>query len=126
MHRMVDHNAGVQRRGASTGSKRLRTCIATRIRCGDSTLLRIVVDPQNASILLPDPRRRLPGRGAWLTPTTQALDLAEKRRAFSRALKVSTQVDTSRIREYLSEKEQAVRAGVAVTEKEDRTLMSTR
>ncbi|NMB23132.1 MAG: YlxR family protein, partial [Corynebacterium sp.] len=42
-------------------------------------------------------------RGAWLTPTIAALELAEQRRAFGRALRVSTTVDTGHVRTYLVE-----------------------
>lgn len=38
-------------------------------------------------VVVPDPRRRLPGRGAWLHPDSACLDLAVRRRAFRRALR---------------------------------------
>ncbi|WP_156323057.1 YlxR family protein [Corynebacterium deserti] len=82
---------------------RLRTCIATRERKHDSQLLRVVESPDNPGVILPDPKRRKPGRGAWLTPSIAALDLAEQRRAFGRALRVSTPVDTGHVRTYLAE-----------------------
>ena len=40
-------------------------------------------------VLIPDLRRRLPGRGAWLHPDLGCLAAAERRRAFGRALRVS-------------------------------------
>jgi predicted RNA-binding protein YlxR (DUF448 family) len=48
---------------------------------------------EGAIPLVPDPRRRLPGRGCWLHPTRDCLDLALRRRAFGRALRVSDPVD---------------------------------
>ena len=72
---------------------RIRTCIAHRHRKPDVDLLRIVAEPH--------PQRRKPGRGAWLTPNLESLDLAEKRRAFHRAFKVSGQLDTGLVRDYL-------------------------
>ena len=80
----------------------IRTCIAYRRAAPDSELLRIVARPQGeGSILVPDPQRRLPGRGCWLTPTLQALEMAIKRGAFGRALRVSNPIDTSPVEEYL-------------------------
>lgn len=83
----------------------LRMCIATRDRRPDTDLLRVVVDPldpQRARVL-PDPSRRLPGRGAWLTPSLDALELAERRKAFGRALRTSAHVDTGQVRQYLTD-----------------------
>jgi len=37
--------------------------------------------------VVPDPRGTAPGRGAHLHPTTACLELAERRRAFRRALR---------------------------------------
>ena len=82
---------------------RIRTCIATRRRFPDTQLLRVVVDRDDPSgqRVVADPRRRLPGRGAWISPELSALELAERTRAFRRALRLSTEVDTGHVREYL-------------------------
>ncbi|MDO5075763.1 YlxR family protein [Corynebacterium sp.] len=89
--------------GGCTGKTiRIRTCIATRQRFHDSDLLRVVLDPEQPGVAIPDPGRRLPGRGAWITPTIQALDLAEARRAFGRALRAATSVDAGPVRKYLA------------------------
>lgn len=101
-------------------SIRIRTCIATRQRKPDTHLLRVVVDPACPGRLRADPHRCLPGRGAWITPTLDALELAEQRRAFARAFRVSTAVDTSHVRTFL------VNGGERRTPRlDDRTLMST-
>ncbi len=86
-----------------------RTCVATRRRCPDTQLLRVVIDPSDAqrARLIPDPRRRLPGRGAWITPDLGAMELAERRRAFARALRTSAPVDTGQVRQYLMDLAQA-------------------
>jgi hypothetical protein len=42
-----------------------------------------------------DLRRRRPGRGAWLHPSPDCLDLALRRRALPRALRVTGPLDTS-------------------------------
>ncbi|GAA2001210.1 YlxR family protein [Nakamurella flavida] len=65
-------------------------------------LLRVVVADGN---LVPDLRQRLPGRGAWLHPARRCYDLAEHRRAFGRALKVSVPLDSSRVRSLLPEED---------------------
>lgn len=81
---------------------RIRTCVASRKQLPDTQLLRVVADPDDPGRVIADPARCLPGRGAWITPTLEALELAEQRRAFARTLRLSTLVDVSHVREYLS------------------------
>jgi len=64
-------------------------------------LLRVVAADDEVDILRVDPRRRLPGRGAWLHESSACLDQAEKRRVFARALRRSGPLDTSDVRSYL-------------------------
>jgi len=45
------------------------------------------------AVVLPDPERRLPGRGAWLHPGLSCLELAVRRRAFGRALRMAIELD---------------------------------
>ena len=52
-------------------------------------------------VLTPDPRRRLPGRGAWLHPVPECLHRAERRSAFPRALRVPGGLDTAAVHEHL-------------------------
>lgn len=93
--------------------QRLRTCIATRQKHPDTELLRVVADRDDptGSRVVPDPRRRLPGRGAWIRPDVEAVELAERTRAFRRALRLSTDVDTGHVREYLAAQQQVQSAG---------------
>ncbi|ALA67230.1 YlxR family protein [Corynebacterium lactis] len=88
---------------SSNSLARTRTCIATRQRCSESNLLRVVASAEEDGItaIVPDPRRRMPGRGAWITPTSAAWETAHKRRAFGRALKVSTPVDATPVKRYI-------------------------
>ena len=51
--------------------------------------------------IIPDPRRRAPGRGAWVHPDLRCLDLAQRRRAFGRTLRVAGTVDPGPVREYV-------------------------
>lgn len=92
---------GVDKRKMSNPT-RTRTCIATRAARPDTQLLRVVVDPDDPTRIIADPGRRLLGRGAWITPTIEAFELAESRRAFGRALRVSADADTSNVRQYIA------------------------
>ena len=73
----------------------VRTCVGCRQRAAAGELLRVVAVE---GALVPDPSRRLPGRGAHVHPVVGCLDLAEKRRAFPRALRVPAPFDASAVR----------------------------
>lgn len=61
-------------------------------------LLRVaVVD----GALVLDLRRRITGRGAWIHPDLECLGRAERRRAFTRALRVPGPLDATDIRRQL-------------------------
>jgi uncharacterized protein len=51
--------------------------------------------------LQPDPNRRLPGRGAHLHPDPACFVLAERRRAFGRALRLTGVADTGLLAEHI-------------------------
>lgn len=105
---------------------RFRTCIATRRVQPDTSLLRVVADTDASNRVIPDPQRRLPGRGAWLTPTVEAYEIAEKRQAFRRALRMKRNPDSSPVREYIS-RAQAAPAGINNRESSaDRGMTTTR
>jgi hypothetical protein len=54
----------------------LRTCIATRATLPRDELVRLVASPDGEVVL--DVRGKLPGRGAWLAPTAEALGRLER------------------------------------------------
>lgn len=83
----------------------VRTCVGCRRRDLRSVLLRLVVDlaggPREVSPLVVDAGRSLPGRGAWLHASPRCLELAERRRAFPRALRIAGSVDLAEVRALL-------------------------
>src|ERR1700730_10342 len=64
---------------------RERLCIATRTVRPLADLIRFVVGPDGEAV--PDLKRKLPGRGVWVTATQDALGDAIKRRVFARGFK---------------------------------------
>ena len=78
----------------------VRTCVGCRRREPDSRLLRIVHDPELGA-LLPDPRRRAEGRGAWVHRDARCIATALDRKAFTRALRVAGSVSQDAISEVL-------------------------
>nr|WP_218859135.1 YlxR family protein [Petropleomorpha daqingensis] len=76
----------------------VRTCVGCRKRAPVTELLRVVA---RSGTLVPDPRRRLPGRGASLHPTPDCLHAAERRRAFVRALRCSTPLEAGPLRAHV-------------------------
>ncbi|MEO7126685.1 MAG: YlxR family protein [Nakamurella sp.] len=82
------------------GNCPVRTCVGCRMRCSDVELLRVVVSDGE---LIPDPGRRLPGRGAWVHPTNGCVAMAQQRRAFARALPGSRSFDETPIHRFITE-----------------------
>jgi len=77
----------------------MRTCVGCRERAAKSSLLRLVAVGGD---LVPDPGTRLPGRGAYLHPSLACLELAQRRRAFSRALRAAKPLGAASLAAYLS------------------------
>ncbi|MFP5023025.1 YlxR family protein [Pseudonocardia phyllosphaerae] len=99
------HSVPARRRGPSSdcaGSGPIRTCVGCRQREQADELLRLVLENGH---LVPDPRHRLPGRGAWLHPTTGCLDRAERRSAFNRAFRVRGQLDATAVRHRIQDQQ---------------------
>lgn len=69
----------------------VRTCIGCRGRAAKHELLRVTAgsDRDGQPAVVPDPTATAPGRGAHLHPTTECYDLAVRRRAFNRALRLA-------------------------------------
>lgn len=62
----------------------MRKCVATQEQCPKKELIRIVRTPQQEVKI--DVTGRMNGRGAYLKKSLEALELAQKRKALSRAL----------------------------------------
>ena len=75
-------------------------CVGCRERAAKTDLLRIVKIEDRC---VPDRRGTLPGRGAYVHPALVCLDLAERRRAFSRAFRVRGRLDTQALRQALED-----------------------
>ncbi len=67
----------------------VRLCIGCRERAAKRDLLRVTLgqDANGQPAVVPDPTGTAAGRGAHLHPTADCLALAERRRAFARALR---------------------------------------
>jgi uncharacterized protein len=90
---------GVRRCREQRSAEPIRTCVGCRTRAAASGLLRVVAVE---GTVVPDPRRRHPGRGAWLHPDLGCLRLAERRRAFPRALRSPGELDTAAVHAFLT------------------------
>ena len=77
-----------------------RTCVGCKEHAAKSSLLRLVAVGDD---IVPDPQARQPGRGAYLHPSLACFELAQRRRVFSRALRVSGSLDTAPLAAYLSQ-----------------------
>lgn len=73
-------------RGAtSVGAGAERFCALTRSLLPVSEMIRFVVGPAGEAV--PDVKRKLPGRGIWITASRAAIDEAVKRNVFARGFR---------------------------------------
>ncbi|MEZ5785378.1 MAG: RNA-binding protein [Xanthobacteraceae bacterium] len=70
--------------GPRAGAARERFCVVTRAALPLDELIRFVAAPDGR--VIPDIKRKLPGRGAWVTARRDAVALAVRRGALKRAL----------------------------------------
>ncbi|RHW26994.1 YlxR family protein [Nocardioides immobilis] len=82
----------------------VRTCIGCRKRAARSELLRVTAgsDANGHAVVVPDPDGTAPGRGAHVHPTPGCYDLAVRRKAFSRALRVEGGLSSAPVGEHLA------------------------
>lgn len=81
----VAQDNDLDRGAASAASGTERTCALTREVKPVSELVRFVIGPDGA--VVPDLKRKLPGRGLWITGTRAAVEQAVKRNVFARGFK---------------------------------------
>jgi uncharacterized protein len=70
---------------AKTEDGSQRTCIVTRAKLPPDELMRFVLSPDGD--VVPDLKRKLPGRGVWVQGTATAVAEAVRRKAFTRGFK---------------------------------------
>jgi hypothetical protein len=73
----------------SSGAGTERFCVATRSVRPVDDMIRFVLGPDG---VVPDLKRKLPGRGVWITATRKALSEALARKAFARSFKRDVKV----------------------------------
>lgn len=67
-----------------------RTCIVTRKAGAPDDLIRFVVGPDR--VLVPDLKRKLPGRGCWVTADRLHVESAARKKLFGRAFKTDVEI----------------------------------
>ncbi|HWI43531.1 MAG TPA: YlxR family protein [Nocardioides sp.] len=85
----------------------VRTCVGCRQRAAKRELLRVTAGsgPDGQPAVVPDPDGTAPGRGAHLHPTTECYELAVRRRAFARALRLGAGLPAAPVGDYLSSRD---------------------
>jgi uncharacterized protein len=66
-----------------------RTCAVTGRKGGPATMIHFCLSPDGK--VVPDLRRRLPGRGVWVSARRAAVDEAARRQIFSRGFKAKAE-----------------------------------
>lgn len=69
----------------------LRKCIVTNEMYPKDNLLRVVKN--NLGSVFYDPTNKAPGRGAYISKSVEAIEIAKKRKSFDKAFKIS--IDSS-------------------------------
>jgi predicted RNA-binding protein YlxR (DUF448 family) len=100
-------------RGAAFAPGTERTCALTRDVRPVSELIRFVVGPDGA--VVPDVKRKLPGRGLWITGTRASVEQAVKRNVFARGFKrdVRAAADLAEVVDRLLERAALDALGIA-------------
>jgi predicted RNA-binding protein YlxR (DUF448 family) len=82
-----------------------RTCIVTRAKLPPDELMRFVLGPDGQ--VVPDLKRKLPGRGVWVQATAKTVAEAVRRKAFARGFKepAQAQADLADLVDALMEKD---------------------
>ena len=76
-----------------------RTCVGCGTRAARPELIRVVAAGDE---IVPDAAGRLPGRGAYLHLSLACLERAQRRKAFTRALRLPASLPDGKVAEYLA------------------------
>ena len=106
---VTDRNA----RAAAAATERL--CIATRQVSPVGALIRFVIGPDGA--VVPDLKRRLPGRGVWVTGRRRFVAEAVRRRLFGRGFKAEVRVSLELPHEVEQHLEQSALNALSIAHK---------
>jgi predicted RNA-binding protein YlxR (DUF448 family) len=98
-----------------------RTCVVTRTVKPVDELIRFVVAPDGA--VVPDLKRRLPGRGLWVTATRKAVEEAVKRKGFARGFKREVKVPADFAAQVEGHLERAALEALSVVHKSGRVAI---
>lgn len=85
-----EHDSELDHGAISVAPGTMRTCVLRRSLQPVSEMIRFVVGPAGEAV--PDVKRKLPGRGIWITATRAAIEEAVKRNAFARGFKRDVRV----------------------------------
>lgn len=81
----IAQDSELDRGATSVALETVRTCALTRELKPVAEMIRFVVGPAGDAV--PDVKRKLPGRGIWVTATRDAIEDATKRNIFARGFK---------------------------------------
>ncbi|MEM7399565.1 MAG: RNA-binding protein [Pseudomonadota bacterium] len=85
MHSETRQTQSPQTSGDTIPGESVRRCALTRTQRAKSDLIRFVLGPDGT--VVPDLKERLPGRGVWLTASSDMVTEAARRKVFGRGLK---------------------------------------
>jgi uncharacterized protein len=112
---MIAHAGDIERDTGPRARTSERLCVATRTVRPVAELIRFVVGPDGDA--MPDIKRKLPGRGVWVTATQDALGEAIRRQAFTRGFKRQVRLPTDLVFRTEQQLERAALEALAVAGK---------
>jgi hypothetical protein len=97
-----------------------RTCALTREVKSPAELIRFVIGPSGEAV--PDVKRKLPGRGIWITGTRAAIEEAVRRNVFGRGFKRDVRVAPDLAAQTEQMMERAALDGLAIAGKAGKVI----
>jgi uncharacterized protein len=74
-------------------NKTMRTCLVTRQTLSKDQMIRFVISPFGALVF--DFQKKLPGKGYWITPKRDLIEIAIKKNIFSKLSKQKVEIDSN-------------------------------